>query len=197
MESSHETSIGSITRLIPGVRDGDGLAVSELWRRYVFRVKGLAGPLRQTASPGVGDVDDVTQSAFNAFFAAAADGRIDDLGGRDDLWRLLATISRRKAIDRLRSEGRQKRGAGAQIDEGVSRAVGPGVTPSSEVALQELLDKLMQVVDGYQDDRLKTIAVLRLEGASTGEIAEHLGCTQRTVQRKLLILERLWTEQTA
>ena len=68
----------------------------------------------------------------------------------------------------------------------MSAAVGPGGTPSSEVALQELLDKLMQRLDGYQDDRLKTIAVLRLEGATTEEIAEHLGCTQRTVQKEAL-----------
>ena len=61
MESSREASVGSITRLIPGVRSGDELAVAELWRRYVFRVKGVAGPLMQNASPGAGDVDDVTQ----------------------------------------------------------------------------------------------------------------------------------------
>ncbi len=196
MESPSETSAGSITRLLPGVRKGDEVAVAELWRRYVFRVKGVAGPLIQNAPPGAGDVDDVTQSAFHAFFAAAADGRAEGLGDRDDLWRLLAAISRRKAIDRVRSENRQKRGGGARIDESVSGAVGPGATPSSEVALQEVLDKLMRRLDDYQDQRLKTIAVLRLEGASTQEIAEHLACTPRTVQRKLLILERLWTEQT-
>lgn len=196
MDSSRETSVGSITRLIPGVRTGDELAVAELWRRYVFRVKGVAGPLMRNASPGAGDVDDVTQSAFNAFFAAAADGRAEELGGRDDLWRLLATISRRKAIDRVRSEGRQKRGGNTKADESVSRAAGTGPSPSAEVALQELLESLMKRLDAYSDPRLKTIALLRLEGASTEEIADHLGCTSRTVQRKLLILERLWTEQT-
>jgi DNA-directed RNA polymerase specialized sigma24 family protein len=37
---------------------------------------------------------------------------------------------------------------------------------------------------------------MRLEGASNEEIAEQLGCTTRTVQRKLHLVERMWRQQT-
>jgi DNA-directed RNA polymerase specialized sigma24 family protein len=193
-DRSCEVSDGSITRLIPGVRAGDELAIAELWRRYAFRVRGVAKPIVQGLSPGAGDVDDVAQSTFDAFFDAAATGRAPNLEGRDDLWRLLATISRRKATDRVRRETRQRRGGGGRAaDEPVANMPAAGPTPSAEVALQELLDKLMLRIDDYGDGRLKVIAVLRLEGAATDEIAAELGCTRRTVQRKLQILERLWT----
>jgi hypothetical protein len=36
---------------------------------------------------------------------------------------------------------------------------------------------------------------MRLEGVDSPEIAERLGCTVRTVQRKLHILERLWWDR--
>lgn len=194
---SRDASDGSITRLIPGVRAGDQVAVAELWKRYVFRVRGVAKPIVSGMPPGAGDLDDVTQSAFDAFFNAAADGRATNLHGRDDLWRLLATISRRKATDRVRRETRQRRGGGVRAgEEPVANAPAAGPTPSAEVALQELLDNLMLKIEDYGDERLKVIAILRLEGVATNEIAEHLGCTRRTVQRKLHILERLWTDTT-
>ena len=44
------------------------------------------------------------------------------------------------------------------------------------------------------DVRLEEVARLRLEGFANQEIAHELGCTVRTVQRKLRILERLWNE---
>jgi DNA-directed RNA polymerase specialized sigma24 family protein len=186
---------GSITRLIPNVLDRDDTAIQELWNRYVARIEGLARPLLAGLPPGAGDEQDVAQSAFFAFCEAAANGQAPQLDSRGELWRLLATISRHKATDRVRRELRQRRGGSNAADAaGLQNAATDDERPSQVVQLQETLDDLMLRLNEAGDPMLETIARMRLQGATNQEIAERLDCTQRTIQRKLHILERLWTE---
>ncbi len=185
---------GSITRLIPGIHEGDACAIDELWQRYVSRVEGVVRPVVRGLAPGAGNEQDVAQSAFRAFFDAAANNDDVQLESRDELWRLLVTISRRKATDRVRHELRDRRGGEAKRkSEGLEHVTAESASPSEITELQDLLDHLMLTLEAAGDDKLRTIAVMRLEGLSTQEIAAQLGCTQRTIQRKLHILERLWT----
>ena len=187
---------GSITRLIPGVQRGDEYAIEALWHRYVSRVQGIARPLMVGLPPGAGDEEDVAQSAFRAFFDAAADGRAYKINGRDELWRLLATISRRKAVDRVRRELRNRRGGGvAHSPNELGKLPNGDATPSTMMELQEDLAILLSQLDATGDPKLREIAIRRLEGASNEEIAHQLECTVRSVQRKLQILEKLWTER--
>ncbi|HEX2474064.1 MAG TPA: ECF-type sigma factor [Lacipirellulaceae bacterium] len=192
-------TVGSITRLLPQLRDRNELAVEAIWRRYVGRVHGAARPVIAGLGPGVGDEEDVAQSAFHAFYEAAANERLPPLGSRDELWRLLLTITRRKAIDRLRREYRLRRGGRVRTihdAEAVNQACDGGEVSIDLTELQESLDDLMHRLAATGDARLATVARLRLEGRSNQEIADTLGCAARTIQRKLHILERLWTEQS-
>lgn len=61
-----------------------------------------------------------------------------------------------------------------------------GDTPAQEFDLrcEELLREL--------DDEQRAIAILRLMGHTTAEIAGQLACTQRKVQRKLNLIELRW-----
>lgn len=187
---------GSITRLIPGLHEGDECAIDQLWQRYVGRVEGVVRPVVRGLAPGAGDEEDVAQSAFRAFFDAAANGKAADLESRDELWRLLVTISRRKAADRVRRELRDRRGGKSRRHaEGVENLNANSASPSEIAELQDVFDHLMLALETAGDDKLKTIAVMRLEGLSTQEIAAQLNCTVRTIQRKLHILERLWTSE--
>ena len=191
-------SIGSISRLIPELRQSDEQAVLALWRRYGMRIENLAKPWMAGISPGVGDAEDVAQSAFHAFCRAASDGRALELINRDDLWRLLATISRHKATDRIRRELRIRRGGQAEITHlGLEAAADDSPAPSEAAALDDELNRLFAQIDAHGDPTLRVVATLRLEGASNEEIAEHLGCTPRTVQRKLQLIERMWLQRTA
>ncbi|HMP07150.1 MAG TPA: ECF-type sigma factor, partial [Lacipirellulaceae bacterium] len=122
---------GSITRLIPEVLRRDPLAVEQLWERYVARIEGVARPLVAALPPGAGDEQDVAQSAFHAFCLAAANGQAPRLTDRNELWRLLSTIARHKAVDRVRRELRDCRGGGAQPSpQGLSHAPSGDPTPS-------------------------------------------------------------------
>jgi RNA polymerase sigma factor (sigma-70 family) len=190
-------SVGSITRLIPELRERNEAAILALWRRYGLRIENLARPLLVGISPGVGDAEDVAQSAFHAFCRAAADGGAAELADRDDLWRLLATISRNKATDRIRRDLRLRRGGQATIsDNGLSAAADDEPSPEEVAVLRDELRRLFEQLDMHGDPTLHATATLRLEGASNDEIALQLGCTTRTVQRKLHLVERLWRQQT-
>jgi RNA polymerase sigma factor (sigma-70 family) len=191
-------SEGSITRLVPQLRDRDALAIEKIWRRYVDRIRGAARPVIAGLSPGAGDDEDVAQSAFHSFCQSAAAGRLPPIGSRDQLWRLLFTFTRRKAVDRVRRELRLRRGGrkGAVNDpDAVNRAYDSACSPIEFAEFQEALDDLMQKLAETGDARLGEIARLRLEGASNQEVADELGLAVRTIQRKLHLLERLWSEQ--
>jgi RNA polymerase sigma factor (sigma-70 family) len=188
---------GSITRLIPELRQRDERAILMLWRRYGMQIENLARPWLVGVSPGVGDAEDVAQSAFHAFCRAAADGRAMELADRDDLWRLLATISRHKATDRIRRELRLRSGGRAAISsQGLECAEDDAPSPAEAALLRDELALLFERIDANGDPTLQLVATLRLEGASNEEIAEQLGCTTRTVQRKLHLVERLWRQRT-
>jgi RNA polymerase sigma factor (sigma-70 family) len=162
-----------------------------------MQIENLARPWLVGVSPGVGDAEDVAQSAFHAFCRAAADGRAMELADRDDLWRLLATISRHKATDRIRRELRLRRGGRAAISsQGLECAEDDAPSPAEAALLRDELALLFERIDANGDPTLQVAATMRLEGASNDEIAEQLGCTTRTVQRKLHLVERLWRQRT-
>jgi DNA-directed RNA polymerase specialized sigma24 family protein len=189
------TAAGSITRLIPPLRERDGPAIEQLWQRYVARMHRAARPVISGLAPGAGDEEDVAQSAFQSFCEAAAAGRLPDMAGRNELWRLLVTFTQRKAVDRVRRETRRRRGGGVAIkDRGaVDELCDAAPDPVEIVELQEALDELFSRLAAHGDERLADVARLRMEGLANGDIAQRLSCAVRTVQRKLLILERLWT----
>lgn len=189
---------GSITCLIPGVRNRDDVAIEALWRRYAPRVRGVARPAVRALPPGAGDEEDVAQSSFRAFFDAAANGLAPRLENRDQLWRFLATIARNKAADRVRRELRARRGGGTHPESAsLSHFAGDDARPSQVVECQEVFDRLIAELDVADDPKLRVVALMRLEGASVQDIAAELNCTSRTIQRKLHIIERLWVEQNA
>ena len=135
---------GSITRLIPRLKEQDQVAVEELWRRYLARVEGLARPVLAGSSPGAGSPEDVAQSSFEAFFSAVSKGQAPDLTNREDLWRLLSTISLRKATDRVRREHRIRRGGRTKRKQySLASVPSDDPTPSTLSMLQESLDRLL------------------------------------------------------
>ena len=102
-----------ISQWIIAQKEGRSQAIDALWERYfeklvrLGRGGGLAGSL-----PG-GRRRKTWPSAFlprSAMPPKKGDPR--DLADRDDLWRLLITITAQKAIDQRRHDGRAKRGGG-------------------------------------------------------------------------------------
>jgi len=188
------------TRLwLEAARRSDSLALDRLWKRFSPKMTRLAAQwlASRPRFPGF-DHDDVAQVAFDAFSAALTEGRYPDVGGSDELWRLLAVITVRKASDLAKAESAQRRGGDATVvslnDSGL--AVMP---PASSEATPELAaamtDEFRRLLSGLADPELETVALLKFEGYTNDEIAQHLGYTRRTIQRMLNRIKRLWSHE--
>ena len=104
---------GSITRWIHELKVGDDEAARRLWDRYFDRLVALArAELKARRREAVEDEEDAALNAFDSFCRGVARGRFEQLADRDDLWRLLALMTVRKARDQLQRQSARKRGGG-------------------------------------------------------------------------------------
>lgn len=191
----------SVTRWIGDLKQGDDEAARLLWERYFERLTRVAQK-RMTAMPRRDqDEEDVALSVFDILCRGAAAGRFEALTTRDDLWRLLVAITAKKVIDRYRHQGRTKRGGGnvrghsvvarAADDEpaGFDGLMGPDPSPAFVLMVEE---RHRELLTRLRDDTLRDVARLRMEGYANQEIAERLGISLRSVERKLNLIREEW-----
>jgi RNA polymerase sigma factor (sigma-70 family) len=169
--------------LLEPLQAGDPAAAEQLWQRYFRRLVGLARKKLQDGPRGAADEEDVALSAFDSFCRAAEAGRFPHLDDRDSLWRLLLTITARKAAHLLRDESR--RAGVPTVEEVISRE------PSPEEAAQ-VVEEYERLLRQLASQDLQAVALWRMEGYSVDEIAERLGCVSRTVKRRLRLIRSLW-----
>jgi DNA-directed RNA polymerase specialized sigma24 family protein len=173
------------------LKHGNDQAVQELWDRYQFRQRGLARKLLGDAPLGAADDEDVALSAFNSFCIRAAEGQFPVLEDRDDLWKILATITVRKA-SRLARRERRRRGADVPqtMDDFSDHGPGPEIDVISKQELRRLFDLL-------EDEQLRLVAYCKLEGETNAQIAKTIGKSVPTVERKLRAIRQLWSGEVS
>src|SRR5262249_33841402 len=66
-----------------------------------------------------------------------------------------------------------------------------GKEPDPQAAVQAA-EECQEILDRFSDTILRAIALWKMEGFTTEEIASKLDCTTRTVERKLQLIRRLW-----
>jgi DNA-directed RNA polymerase specialized sigma24 family protein len=195
---------GSVTHWIAALKQGDADAAQRLWGRYFDQLVRLARTRFGTAPRGAADEEDAALSAFHSLCTGAARGQFERLDGRDDLWRLLVTITVRKVLGQVRHQRTRKRGGGLVLGEAELAGSGPDVvgggldllagsepTPEFAAMLEEQYRHLLEVLP---ESSLRDVARLRLEGYTGEEIAVRLGCNRRTITRKLELIRQTWSE---
>jgi len=193
----------SVTQWITRIKDGGDRVAQKLWERYYGALVRLARAKLKKSRRVSDDEDDVVNSAFDSFFRAAANGRYPQINDRNDLWKLLITITKRKVLDRIQSETRIKRGGGKVLREadlaaaegesaGLEEVAGSEPTPEFAAMVAEEYQRLL---DSLPDPTHRKIAVLRMEGWNDDEIAEQIGCVRRTVGRKLHRIRNTWSAE--
>ncbi len=197
----------SITRLIDRLKANDPDAAQQLWARYFDKIVEVARKRLGAVPRRVADEEDVALSVFQSLCEGAAGGRFDLLNDRDDLWRLLLTITRHKSADQIRRQARQKRGGGEVRGESVFAAgANDGELPGmNEIVGQEptpeflalVADECRRLLMDLGDDSLRQVAQLKLEGFTNEEIAERLDISVRTVERKLKLIREDWAQEQA
>jgi RNA polymerase sigma factor (sigma-70 family) len=183
-ESLFVPSGDPITVWINQLKAGQHAAAQQLLEQYFQRAVQLArARLRGRLEA---DGEDVALSAFKSLCLGAGAGKFPRLDDRDDLWRLLALLTVRKAIDLQR---RRKRDT--NLDEvGLEQMLSEEPNPE---AAAELADECAKLLDRLGDPQLRDIALWKVEGYSNEEIAAKLGCVERSVERKLQRIRILWS----
>lgn len=202
MSSIEET----VTQWIDQLKTGDAQAAQKLWESYFLEMVGVARRKLRGAPRGMADEEDVALSAFKSFCLGAQNGRFSQVTDRENLWPLLVAITSHKSVDLIRNENRQKRGGTGKSGSDSERKKQTSIAvnfeeiiqqePSPEFAVQlaEELERLLNLLDKTGDSALRQVALGKMEGETTTEIAQDLGCARRTVERKLQLITRLWQE---
>jgi DNA-directed RNA polymerase specialized sigma24 family protein len=181
---------GSVTVWLGQLQGGDPEAADRLWERYFRRLQGLARVKLPAALQNSPHAEDVALDAFASLWRGTQKGQFPELAGRAHLWRLLVVITARKAYRLARTEARERatHALGWELDQLLTREPEPGF----EVQAAEECQRLMALLG---DSRLEAVAGLRLDGLTVPEIAARLGCSPRTVDRKLALIQTLWAEE--
>lgn len=168
--------------------EGENEVVVEFWQLYGDRLQRLAAQnlnlqLQRRFGP-----EDVVQSACRTFLRRVREGQFQ-LASSEDLWRLMCAITLTKLRHQARFHLNHKRGV--QREEYAASAEEAGHvpwdnadddwTPANAVQLAEQLQLLLESLEEEEQQLVR----LKLENNTTREIAEHLGCSDRTVRRIL------------
>jgi RNA polymerase sigma factor (sigma-70 family) len=183
----------STTHWVQQLKAGNRQAAQELWERYYGRLVALARKKLNHRAVNFVDEDDIAQSAFASFYRAAEHGRFPQLADRNDLWRLLIVIAQRKISGRVRYDNRRKRRSGPEAYRtdpvALEDIAADNPTPDLCVAAIESFRKLL---DRLNDNKLRAVALLKMEGYTNEEIAHRLDCSPSTIERKLRRIRHEW-----
>ena len=192
----------SLNEWIAKIKDGDEQAAEVIWRRFFPQLVDVARKRLAHVPRPVEDEEDVALSALSSFFDAAAAGRFPDLSDRKSLWRVLSRLTQHKAVDLIRRRLRQRAqsggryGAAADGDDGrhgdnLADAANQ-VTPEIAAMLEE---ESRLLLESLGEPELQQLALSKLQGYTNEEIAQQLGCSLRTIERRLYLIRRKWSNR--
>lgn len=194
---------GSITGHLGDLADGKPEAVDVIWDAYFDRMVRLAKGNIQRLPLRDADEEDIALSAMHSFMRGAVAGRFDDVGNRDELWKLLVTITLRKVSQHRKRIGAKKRGAmqvrgeSALLNDGQPELPAFDGVANDELppeVLVEMQDTCSELIERLGDDVLRQIAGMRLDGYTNVEIGERIGIVERSVERKLRRIRAIWAD---
>jgi DNA-directed RNA polymerase specialized sigma24 family protein len=174
----------SVTQWIQDLKAGQRDAAEKLWQRYFHRCVQLARSRLQNLRRGAADEEDVALNAFDSFCRRAEQGRFELLLDRNDLWRLLAVLTVRKAIDLRRREKGPSRS-----EQDFEQLLSREPTPEK---ISEMADECNRLFEALGDPDLRSIALWKMDGETNEEIAARLGCVVRTIERRLAVIRSIW-----
>lgn len=205
MDPAPKKNTESFDQLIDLVRQGDEDSIAVLWENYFQQLVRIAAKRLPANLRRMGDEEDIALSAFHSFIAGVRDDRFPDLSGPDNLWGLLITLTSRKVNAHMRHQTRQKRGGGNVRGESVfiqpgGEQIGGGIGGISDDAQSadirtELAEACDALLDQLDDEQLRQMAVMRMDGYLVDEIAERLELSKRAVERRLQLIRQIWSEQ--
>jgi len=199
MSDNHDP--GSISRVIADYGEMEEEAAQILWGRFFERLCGYANQKIYKRHRRFFDGEDIAGSAMFALLDGLKKGKFEQVNNRDQLWQLLTTISARRALNRGQFHDREKRGGGKvrgnsaiQGDQEIphlSDYIGHFQDPAKFVELEMTCQELLKALP---DDQYRQITLMRMAGLRNQEISKEIGCSTRTVDRKLKAIRLIWDD---
>jgi RNA polymerase sigma factor (sigma-70 family) len=110
-------------------------------------------------------------------------------------------LTSRKAVDLVRYNRTKKRTARSESSRATNErpdmaelAEVIDKTPTPEFALMAA-EELRRLLDLLGDRNLEALAVMKMEGRKNSEIADRQGCSPRTIERRLELVRKKWTNE--
>ncbi|MCA8995486.1 MAG: sigma-70 family RNA polymerase sigma factor [Planctomycetaceae bacterium] len=190
-------NVESVTFFFHQLRQGDEVAVERLWEKCAPRILSVAQRTLAKQIPQYSDQEDIAQSVFLSLWSRATRGEMDGEFHRENLWRLLTTMTVRRALKHQRRDRTQKRGGGRVLPE--SSVPGGADSPFRlDQALEHLSSHEFDVMCAEQllqlDEDLRAVAIMKLMNHTQQEIADALNCSISSVERKIRLLRKLWKD---
>jgi DNA-directed RNA polymerase specialized sigma24 family protein len=199
-----ESLAGSVTDHLGRAKLGESFAQFQLWQRYVERLVRLARANLLNAANAVAEPEDIALEVFNDLLVGLEQNRFRKLNDRNDLWRVLLMLTKRRSIDELRKSNSKKRNCrqnalathNLAIQDvaslGQDQLSSEEPTPDEAVLLKE---EVSMRINSLEDATLKSIALAKMAGHDNQEIAQRMDISLRSVERKLAIIRRRWLER--
>ena len=192
MPDSRQNYPGSVSQEILGLKQNDPESIKRLWDFYAQQLRRLARRKIGDRPRGAADSEDIASTVFTSLCQAVKAGRFPDLHNREELWRILITLTRHASVDLIRAETSEKRGGGQSPQSYPSQFAGRDLSPEDMVQLN---DQFQHLLARLPDDTFRQIAKLKIELRTVPDIAESLGVALRTVERKLRLIRQLWAAE--
>jgi DNA-directed RNA polymerase specialized sigma24 family protein len=190
------------------LRAGDSAAAAEVFNRFAERLLAVAQRRLRSIPEHRKDPEGVVDSMLASFVNRIREGRFPEVAGWDSLltlligrviWRCNKARSAARAGKRdFRIEQPVAAQLRAEQSSGAWEPVADDQSPSEVAVMNETFENLNHKLD---DVERKVLAAelegyaVQATGYSAREIAEKLGCTQRTVYRTCQTIEKLLREE--
>jgi RNA polymerase sigma factor (sigma-70 family) len=177
---------------------GNDEVVAEFWQHYGDGLQRLAASRMAPALRQRVGAEDIVQSVCRTFFRRSREGEFE-FGAMDDLWRLLCAITLTKVRQHARFHYQEKRQLSRErpLDDARpgsdARPVDVAAAGPTPAEVVEFTDQLQHLLAGLSDEERQMVQ-LRIEGRQQAEIAEELGCSERTVRRLFSGVKTRWEQ---
>ena len=196
------STIGSVSTWLRELCDGDETNFGKLFIRFRAFLLSCSQENLDKSRCRVFDAEDIAMEAFESFYQGFKRGKFPDLTNRHGLLALFATITMRKAINRINFECAAKRGGGdIQGESAIAKVYDSYHTDLKELDLADLNPTpdeqaiMNDLITGGMNSlprNLRDIAQKLIVGSTPKQIADELGCSKRTIELKRRRIHDIW-----